>query len=343
MLSRRFSRLLVILVIFTILIGFAMSTRISADHRSIVVGSAQPSAVTSHSFQFDIPSTDVVGSIVLEYCNSPVFDIPCVAPTGLDLSAATLTNQSGNTGFSIDGANSTANKIVLTRAPVPGIVTSNSYVFNNVTNPSVLGSVFIRLSDYSSIDGSGTFIDKGAVAYAVQTSFLVGAYVPPFLKLCVGVNVTPNCSSATGNNIDLGILSSSRASAGQSQFSTATNDPAGYVIYALGETMTSGNNIIPALNTPRASFPGTPQFGINLRANLIPAVGQDPFGVGTGAPTPNYNIPNRFVFNSGDSIALSNIPSDYNRMTVSYLVNIQSKQPPGIYATTLTYVATVQF
>jgi hypothetical protein len=30
-------------------------------------------------------------------------------------------------------------------------------------------------------------------------------------------------------------------------------------------------------------------------------------------------------------------------MTVSYLVNVPSNQPPGVYATTITYVATVQF
>jgi hypothetical protein len=107
--------------------------------------------------------------------------------------------------------------------------------------------------------------------------------------------------------------------------------------------MTSGNNIIQNLTLPTASFPGTPQFGMNLRANLLPAIGQDPVGLGTGVPAPDYNIPNRFIYNSGDMIASSPLTTNYNRMTVSYLVNITADQPPGVYATTITYLATVQF
>jgi hypothetical protein len=107
--------------------------------------------------------------------------------------------------------------------------------------------------------------------------------------------------------------------------------------------MTSGNNIIPSLPLPTASLPGTGQFGINLRANLIPTVGQDPVGLGTGSPSANYDIPNRYTFNDGDNISSSALTSDYNRMTVSYLVNVPKGQAPGIYSTTMTYVATVQF
>lgn len=347
MLNRRFSRLSILLVVFVSLISFVTYSRPAEasflTHRSITVATAQPLAVTTHSFRFDVPSTAVIGSVVLEYCDSPVYTYPCTAPVGTDVSAVSLSSQSGNTGFIIDNTDSTFNKIVLTRAPSAGIITSSTYVFNNAVNPSALGSVFVRLSTHASIDGSGAIIDSGAVAYAVQSIFIVGAYVPPFLKFCVGVTVAPDCSSQTGDNVDLGNLLYTRANAGQSQFSTATNDPAGYAVFALGTTMTSGNNIIPALIIPTTSFSGTAQFGINLRANLAPAIGQEPFGVGTGSPTPNYNIPNRFLFNSGDNIASSPLTTNYNRMTVSYLVNVTSKQPPGIYATTLTYVATVQF
>jgi hypothetical protein len=141
----------------------------------------------------------------------------------------------------------------------------------------------------------------------------------------------------------MGILSSNSANKGQSQYAVATNDPTGYNVFATGTTMTSGNNLIPSLTLPTASLPGTGQFGINLRANLIPVVGQDPVGFGTGLPSANYNIPNRYLFNDGDNISSSSLPSDYNRMTVSYLVNVPKAQPPGIYSTTLTYVATVHF
>jgi hypothetical protein len=314
-------------------------------NRSILLSSNHPSVVASHDFKFDIPTTSVVGSIVFEYCSdSPSFYTSCTPPSGLDVTGATLNSQTGNVGFSVDGADTTANRIVLTRPAVPGILTSNTYDFDNIVNPSAIApSIFVRISTYSSTDGSGSYIDTGAVAFAIINAFNVGAFVPPFLALCVGITVAPDCTTISGDSIDLGILSSQHANASQSQFATATNDPNGYVIFALGNTMTSGNNIIQSLPLPAASFPGTPQFGINLRANVLPPIGQDPVGLGTGAPAANYNIPNRFMFNSGDTITSSPLTTNYNRMTVSYLVNVPSKQAPGVYATTITYVATVQF
>jgi hypothetical protein len=301
--------------------------------------------VATHLFKFDQATSGNIGSITFEYCsNSPIRFDPCVAPAGLDVNSTNLVSQTGNTGFSIDGPDTTANTIVLTRAVSPGVIGPSSYFFDNITNPSTAGeSVFVRIWTHTSTDGSGPQIDGGAVAFAVQNIFNVGAFVPPFLRICVGITVAPDCSSLVGDSLDLGELSSIRANAGTSQFATATNDPSGYVIYALGTTMTSGNNVIPSLGAPTASAPGSGQFGINLRANLAPAVGQEPVGLGTATPTVNYDIPNRFLFNSGDSITTADLPSNYNRMTVSYLVNIPKNQAGGIYSTTFTYVATVQF
>lgn len=347
-----FSRICALLTAVLILLscGYLLdhSDRIYAvdfEPRSVTLSSATPSAVVSHDFALQPSDTTDIGSLAFEYCdNSPLDLDPCNPPAGLDLSGAILSTQSGNVGFSIDTADSTANKIVLTRVSAPALVTLSHYIFDNVVNPSTPAkTVYVRLSSYASTDATGPLIDKGAATFAVQAPFEVDTFVPPFLKLCVGITVAPDCSSIVGDSIDLGILSSQHANTGQSQFATATNDPSGYVLFAQGNTMTSGNNIIQPLNLPTASFPGTPQFGINLRANLLPPVGQDPLGLGTGTPTANYNVPDRFTFNSGDMIASSPLTTNYNRMTVSYLVNVPSNQTPGVYATTVTYIATVQF
>lgn len=348
MLNRRNVRLAGIslaLVICLFVFNFGRTSAVTLFNRSITISSSTPSAVASHSFQFDIPSTSDVGSIVFDYCsNNPYFTDVCTAPAGMDATGATLTSQSGNTGFSIDNADTTQSKLVLTRPTAPGVITSNSYVFSNIVNPSAAApAIFVRISTHASTDGSGPNEDTGAVAFAVLNNFEVDAFVPPFLQICVGISVAPDCSTTSGDNIDLGILSSQHANDGQSQFAVATNDINGYTVFALGTTMTSGNNIIQSLANPTPSFPGTPQFGINLRANLLPTVGQDPVGLGTGIPSANYDIPDRFLFNDGDSIASSPLTTNYNRMTVSYLVNVPSNQSPGIYATTVTYAATVQF
>jgi hypothetical protein len=338
--------LLLMVLVFGMLTFMPGTSRAGiTSNRSVTLSTGVPSAVAEHLFKFTLPSTDDIGSIVFEYCsNSPLINFPCTPPAGLDVSSASLASQSGNVGFSIDGADSTANVIVLSRPTLAGNLLPNTYQFTNITNPSTAGqSVFVRIWTHNASDGSGPKIDGGAAAFAVQNIFNVGAFVPPFLKLCVGITVAPDCSAMSGDSIDLGTLSASRVSFGQSQFATATNDPNGYVVYSLGTTMTSGNNIIPALPAPSASFPGTGQFGLNLRANLIPAVGQDPVGFGTGLPAANYDMPNRFLFIDGDSITSSSLTSDYNRMTVSYIANIPSNQAVGIYATTVTYLATVQF
>src|SRR5579862_1416700 len=314
-------------------------------NRSVTLGSAIASATDSYNFNFTVQSTSNLGSIAFDFCsNSPILSEPCIPPAGLDVSAATLASQSGNIGFSVDGVDTTTNELALTRVPVAGIATNTNFVFDNITNPSAAGTTtFVRITTYATNNISGPYTDNGSVAYETATPFQIGAFVPPFLKLCAGVTVAPDCSSISGDRVDLGDLSKTQANAGTSQVAGGTNSPTGYAIYSLGNTMTSGNNFIPALASPTASFPGNSQFGINLRANLNPPVGQDPVGTGIATPTSNYNTPNRFMFSNGDSIAVASQPSDYNRLTISYLVNVPSGQPVGVYSTTITYEAVAQF
>lgn len=320
-------------------------TALDFPNRTIVVSTAVPSAVANHNFQLTYASTNAVGSIVFEYCeNSPLEDQPCTAPPGLDADSANLTGQTGNTGFIIDGLSTTANKIVLTRAPVAAATVASTYDFSNITNPSTAAvTEFVRIATYGSIDGTGSVIDSGTVAFATVTPFNVETFVPPFLRLCVGITVAADCSSASGTTLDLGDFSTSQAKAGQSQFAVGTNSISGYNLFAMGTTMTSGNNFIPALSGATASQPGSSQFGLNLKANSNPSVGAEPSGAGTGAPTTGYDTANLFRFNPGDNIASSSLPTDFNVMTVSYIVNISSSQPAGVYSTTLSYLATADF
>jgi hypothetical protein len=281
----------------------------------------------------------------MEYCeNSPVYAYPCNSPPGLDVTGSTLSSQSGNIGFSIDGGATTANKIVLTRVPSAAVLTDSKYSFTGITNPSVADHVnFVRLSTYATADASGPSTDHGAVAFAIVSPFNIGANVPPFMQLCVGITVTANCSSTSGDSLNLGNFSTAQAKSGQSQFAAGTNSVDGYSVFILGTTMTSGNNTIAALSTPTPSFPGNSQFGINLRANTNPSVGQNPSGPGTASPAPTYNTSNFFKFHSGDIIASDSLASDYRRMTVSYLVNISPGQAGGVYSSTFTYLATATF
>jgi hypothetical protein len=313
--------------------------------RSVRIGTAVASANTSHIFTFTIPSANVLGSIAFEYCtNSPFYGFPCTAPAGLNVATASLASQNGNTGFAFDAVDTTANRLVINRTAAAGSAVASDYTFNGIANPSTAGqTVFVRIATYASTDATGSQTDNGAVAFAIVTPFRVDAFVPPYLTFCVGVTVSIDCSTATGNQVNFGELLHTQASSSSTQFSGATNDLTGYTTYLNGQTMTSGNNVITPLSSNAGSSPGIPQFGFNLRGNSNPTVGNDPNGIGTASATASYDVPDSFRFVDGEAIASSPIPTDFRRFTVSYIVNVPNGQAPGFYATTLTFTAVASF
>ena len=75
---------------------------ISLPNRSVELSNPLVSATSTYKFSFDIASPDDIGSIRYQFCSdTPLIGTPCTPPTGLDLSAAVLSDQTGETGFSI--------------------------------------------------------------------------------------------------------------------------------------------------------------------------------------------------------------------------------------------------
>lgn len=324
---------------------FQPAEALGLNNRSLELGTSAPSVTTTYSFQFDITFNSNLGSIYFEFCsNSPIPDDVCTPPADFDISSATLTDQTGETGFSIDPG-VTDNTLLLTRAPAIATPQTVTYEFTGVANPSTPNTTnYVRLSTYSTDDGSGAVVEDGGIAFAINDDFSITAFVPPFLQFCVGLTISANdCSTATGNLINFGILESAAPAVATSQMAGATNGADGLAITVLGTTMTSGVHTIDALSTRDNSVPGTSQFGINLRNNSVPNVGSDVSGPGTTNPVGDYNVVNEFAFNSGDTVASSPLPTDFDTLTVSYLVNVDPDQEPGVYTATMTYVATATF
>lgn len=318
---------------------------IELQERSIRVGSSVASTKTTHQFRFNIATEGAMGSIVFEYCaNSADHSEVCEAPVGLSALSVVLDDENGELGFSVH-PNSTSNKIVIGRPIIPADDQAVSYGFSNIENPSTARqTVYVRISTHATDDGTGPWTDNGGVAFSTTNAVGLGTsvYVPPYLIFCTGVSVAPDCSGVSGSMLDLGELSTLEPRFVTSQFAGATNDYAGYTTSLLGTTMTSGNNVINALATPAPSIPGTPQYGINLRANSNPSVGQNPLGAGTSVPEPDYNSPDMYAFKSG-TLTSSSMSTNFNTFTVSYIVNVPLGQAPGIYSTTVTYIAVAQF
>ena len=313
-------------------------------NRSIRLSSSKASASTSHRLSFTVPTAGNIGSIAFEYCsNTPLLELSCTAPNGLDVSLASIDSQSGITGFTVHGL-TTANKLLISRTPAAIPASQPAvYDFGNVVNPSDVNvPTFVRISTFASDDGTGPAIDTGAVVFVINPEFTVEAFVPPFLTFCAAITVSVNCTAASGNFINLGELSKTSANFSTSQYAGATNDPGGYSTYLAGTTLSSGINTIPPLISPSLSAPGTSQFGINLVSNSKPDVGQNRTGGGTATPAAGYNSPNQFKFEEGIISSTAN-STNFNVFTVSYLVNVSNDQKPGIYTTTVTYIATAAF
>ena len=142
----------------------------------------------------------------------------------------------------------------------------------------------------------------------------------------------------------MGDLSSTSTLTAQSQMAVGTNASGGFAITANGDPPSAGTASINEMDVPEVSRPGTNQFGINLVANTSPTVGENPQGPFTNAvPSADYGMADRYKYKSGDLVAYSPNVSLMRKFTVSYIINASPSLKPGVYSTTLTFVASGRF
>lgn len=340
--------------------GGATPAVVRFEPRSLYINSADPGATTTYKVTLTYTTHTAVGSLDLLFCEDPIPYDPCVAPAGLNVSGANFSESgdAADTGYTMQVKSS--NHILLTRSPAQVVDgTSVTYTFDNVVNPADTSHSFaIRLSDYASPNGSAYMqpdgsigvadpdsIDVGSVVSQVTNSIEIDTQVPPILIFCINQTVAPDCSTGVGDAYtNLGTLNPTKPLTATAQMAVATNAINGYSISVYGTTLTAGTNEITALSTPAPSAPGNNQFGINLRANTSPDIGAEPDGTANNAViNPNYDIPNEFTYNDGDTLVSANSVSQGKRFTISYILNSSPNVHVGVYTTTLTYFAIGNF
>lgn len=332
-----------LLALVVLVTPVAASTRFT--ERSLFMYSNVASAVTTYKLSMRYMTPAPVGSVDMLFCIDPIPHHPCVAPPGLDVSNAVLSNQLGEAGFSI--LSQTSNHIVLTRTPI--MITPaqmSSYEFANIVNPQDTNESFsIRLRSHTSTDATGPQIDWGSVKGQINEGITIETQVPPILEFCLAEAVDDHCNVSNNNYYtDMGQLSADETLTAQSQMIVGTNATAGFSIVAYGTPLAAGTNVIDALPVPTASTKGVNQFGINLVANNTPNVGSDPDGEWANAvASADYSMPNLFKFVDGDEVAYSPNVSLSKRFTISYIVNASPDLRPGTYTTTVTFVASGRF
>jgi hypothetical protein len=334
-----------------------------ADVGTELDGATLPSGLVDHLFTYSIPAAVSVGSMKLEYCT--IASGTCTAPTGLDVTAATLGASTGAiTDFTM--GTKTVNSAILTRAAAASASGSVTVRLNSVVNPSTIGTFFVRLTTYSSTDATTGALDAGTVTASTAQAIVLTGTMPESLIFCTGGTVTANCATTTSGAIVFNqLFSPTSTSYTTSQMAASTNAGQGYVITVNGATLVSGANTIPAMATAAAPSVGVAQFGMNLRANYVTLDtdgGTLDFGADIttasdavdykGQPLAGYNTSDVYKFASGDSVANSAYdgttnttlgPTNSQVYTASYIVNVAGNTYAGTYTTTLTYICTPTF
>lgn len=333
-----------LLVLFVFIVPAGATTRF--ENRSLFMNSVKPGATTSYTFSLDYMTLEPVGSLNLLFCESPIPYDPCVTPAGLDASNAILSNQTGETGFSI--SQKSTNHLLITRTSmmISGSGSKSTYTFSNIINPTDQTKAFaVRLNSYSSTDASGPFVDFGSVRGQVGEGIVLETQVPPMLIFCAAGEVAEDCSTTNESYFtDMGDMNDKSTLTAQSQMAVGTNATAGFAVTVEGQPLTAGTNVVDGLAVPTVSKTGRNQFGINLVENSELNIGHDPEGIWANAvPTAAYGQPNLYTYNSGDVIAYSNSVSLIKKFTVSYVVNVSPSLKAGVYTTTINYIASGRF
>ena len=193
---------------------------------------------------------------------------------------------------------------------------------------------------------SGSAVDANSASYNSRVS--VG-------DVAVGVGDSTSYKTFTGyinpdeeyvelvipvTTIDMGILSPGTPGTGTATFTARTYLNDEYVIVSPRDppTLDGGTETIDPMTSATTFNSATEQFGMNLVANTSPvSQGANP------APQPNssfafgeaaagYDTANNYQYNQGDVIAES-VTGGYGetQYTISYLMNITSVTPAGVY------------
>jgi hypothetical protein len=340
-------RFLFVLILFISIFSSFGSKLSAVDYpklvnRSLTIDDVSPGITTDYTISFQLPYVDIVGSMRLTICaNGNDIDLPCSEPVG-DFSSAVLTSQTSIAGYSI--SSQSANEILLTRTPANAGTFQATYVLSGVVNPvAAEDALYVRIQIYPSGDGTGTLNFGSSVVSAITNPIVITSIVPPILFFCAALSIDMWCQNTNGNQINYGTLSSVTGNNANSQFGVATNATGGYVVTINGSTMTSGTRTIAALNAPNSFTTGVPQFGLNLRANTLPAIGADPVGLGIGTVDADYNTPDLYQYIDGDLIASAVTGTLFDIFTVTYIVNVPPDQAAGVYTTTIAYICTAAF
>jgi hypothetical protein len=235
-----------------------------------------------------------------------------------------------------------------------------------ITNPTTDNQAFfVRIVTYSD-NAFATPVDAGSVASSTAQQIDITAKVQETLNFSVGSTVTaPSTTCAAFSDTGAltlgdvnGVLSFTQAYDAHSYFRVSTNAINGTKVYYSGDTLKSGSNSITAAGTTQptpttaaASAVGTSQFGLAIDSSDTQS--GSGYSFTSLAATSPYTAGNGTITNAGTAsfafapssvttpvqLASSSGTITCDTGSVRYLGNVSTTTPPGIYTTTVTYLA----
>ncbi|HKR81559.1 MAG TPA: hypothetical protein VJR27_01005 [Candidatus Saccharimonadales bacterium] len=332
-------------------------------------------AISSLSIMFCTTPIPATGSCTTPtgFDASHVASIQSTSLAGSPSLDTTTANPSNSQGICNGGSSTTRTNCVLLKwaSGTAQSATAQTIVVGGgasdyITNPTSTGTFFARITTYSD-NAYTTTVDTGTTASSTATEISITAKVQEALNFSVGVSnsVAPGSTcTAFSDSGALSIgdptngLSSTTAYDGHSYFRISTNGINGTKVYYAADTLKSGSNSIAAAGTTQptpttavASSPGIPQFGLAIDSSDTQS--GNGYSFSSLSATAPYTAGNGTITSGGSALfALApssvttpvQIASTGNVITcdtgsVRYLANIATNTPPGIYTTTVDYIA----
>lgn len=372
-----FSWLMVDILLFMPKAGAAQITDRKLSIGNSANGSLAAGQNVTYTFTFTVPgAASTVQSMDFQFCSGPLPGTDCNIRAGQSVTSAAISGSpSGLTGWALgtagnaptnswsNGTAGTGGRIRITRtnASNVGSDTPVTIAFSGITNPTTDNQAFfVRILTYTDTAWT-TSRDNGSVANSTAQQIDITAKVQETLNFSVGS--TPGAPGASctafsdsgalalGDATD-GTLSFAQAYDAHSYFRISTNANGGTIIYYSGDTLKNGSNSIAAIGTSAAaSAVGTAQFGLGIDSSDTQSGGGHSFT--SLAATAPYNTGNGTITNAGTAqfafstaslttpvqIASSSGTITCDTGSVRYLGNISTTTPPGIYTTTISYLA----
>lgn len=328
---------------------FAASVTSLSDNMSRL----KASTASNHEIKFVTPSGLAAGQTITTTFSSDFTGVSSIAFGDVDFAtgssnnctSATFTEQtlaaspSGTTW----GVGSAGQVVTITSGT--GTVTADRCVRIRIGTNAVTGTTGTNQVTNGAIDDDdtivigGTFGDSGTAAVDIITDdqVVVTANVDPSITFAISdTTIGFGSLNAADDRFATGDTLGNSSSTVAHTLAAGTNATSGYVMYVLGNTLTSGSNTITAPAGPSATTVGSEQFGLNLSASG-----------GSGTVDAQYGTASQYGFGSSatvqDNIAAATGPSATTTYSATYVGNITANTEAGSYSTTLTYTATATY